>query len=159
MRAHQLNAADASQLAAVLTRLAPTHASSSLEVLTPTDDIVCVSTVFRDEGVVAPRLSSSCTQKRITSAGMSVLWCATSAAPMSAEKSSSSHENTHTQLKQLQRIETCFSLPVSLRYLYMSLITPLSMLLRPILDGRKRQHAATMGNTGQHTQHNLTLLT
>ena len=30
--------------------------------------------VFEDEGVVAPRLSSSCTQKRITSARTSVLW-------------------------------------------------------------------------------------
>ena len=33
-----------------------------------------VFTVFRDEAVMAPRLSSSCTQERITSAGTSVLW-------------------------------------------------------------------------------------
>ena len=31
-------------------------------------------TVFRNEGVVAPRLSSTCTQKHITSASTSVLW-------------------------------------------------------------------------------------
>ena len=39
-----------------------------------------VFAVFRDEGVVAPRLSSNCTRKRITSARTSVPGCTISRA-------------------------------------------------------------------------------
>ena len=60
--------------------------------------------------VVASRLSSSCTQKRITKAELSVLWSATSVVQTSGEEASPSHEQ-HTQLRTLQRYDTCTRLP------------------------------------------------
>ena len=63
-----------------------------------------VSTVLIDEGVVSPRLSSSCTQKRTTSAKASCTLGASSTAQTSGEKASPSHEK-FTQPRKHQRIE------------------------------------------------------
>ena len=74
----------------------------------------CIFTVFGNEWVVAPRVSRSCTQKRTTSAGTSVIRLATLAAQVSGE-------TFFSQKKKHDNIPTC---------------------LHPILDGRKRQNAA-----------------
>ena len=63
-----------------------------------------------DEGVVVPRVSSSCPQKRITSAGTCALG-ATLAAQVSGEAFSSLYEQgKHTDSENFQRIENAFQL-------------------------------------------------
>ena len=108
-------------------------------------------TAFRKEGSVASRLSSSRTQKRITSAGTSVL-CVQHLPRRRLGREASFVQEKHVHArtpKTLQRSETCFRLFVSLRYPYKPPITTLSILLKPILGGRKRHNAATVGNTTQ----------
>ena len=82
-----------------------------------------------------------------TSAGQSVPW----AQPLPRGNLGvkglflSRKRHTPTTKKTLQRIGTCFSLLVSLRYLYMSSATSLSKLLQRILDGIKRQKCCNNG--------------
>ena len=62
--------------------------------------------MFRDEGHVAQR-SSSCTQKRITSAGTSVLWVARPAAQVSGETFFSLYNKTTCSVRTFDDIPTC----------------------------------------------------
>ena len=71
-----------------------------------TTSAICCFAVFGDEGVVAPRFSSSCTQKTHHRCQNVCTLGATSAAQMSGEKAFGSHERNSRSKEKHQRIES-----------------------------------------------------
>ena len=98
--------------------------------------------VFREEGVVAPRSRSSCTHKRITSAGTSVLWVATSAAQTSEEKTSPSHVKTHSKKEDINELKMS----------QLVLLRPAPHCCTPSKMGESANAATTTQHTSKNSQ-------
>ena len=98
---------------------------------------------FRDEGVAAPRLSNIRTQKPINSAGTSVPGCNFCRAEVLGGRPLPLTKNTHTTktfntLKHVFQLARIIAIPAH-NFHHIP-------LHKHILNGRKRQNAATVGN-------------